>query len=168
MVWNINGSCYTGGLDGHQARGWVIRDNVFEGFRCELGHSEHAIHYWRGSRHTLVERNILINNVRGVGFGLLQSSTGRTYEDSICQGADYVGHFDGIIRNNFVFQGRDELQSSEYGFDCGICLAQACGAKVFHNTVVARQPPFSSIEWRFPNTQAEIINNIVSCRRLNV
>jgi uncharacterized repeat protein (TIGR01451 family) len=154
--------CYTGGVDAHRARGWVIRDNVIEGFWCENGLSEHGIHFWTGSRDTLVERNVLIDNARGVGFGLLQSGDGRVYDDDPCPGADYVGHFGGIIRNNFVFASRPELFSSEYGFDCGICLAQACGTQVLHNTVASTQAPFSSIEWRWPNTDAEIINNLVS------
>jgi uncharacterized repeat protein (TIGR01451 family) len=154
--------CYTGGVDAHQARGWVIRDNVIEGFWCEDGLSEHGIHFWTGSRDTLVERNVLIDNARGVGFGLLHSGDGRVYDDDPCPGADYVGHFGGIIRNNFVFASRSELFSSEYGFDCGICLAQACGTRVLHNTVASTQAPFSSIEWRWPNTDAEIINNLVS------
>ena len=154
--------CYTGGVDAHRARGWVIRDNVVEGFWCETGLSEHGVHFWTGSRDTLVERNVLIDNARGVGFGLMQSGDGRVYDDDPCPGADYVGHFGGIIRNNFVFASRPELFSSEYGFDCGICLAQACGTQVLHNTVASTQAPFSSIEWRWPNTDAEIINNLVS------
>ncbi|OQX15109.1 MAG: hypothetical protein BWK80_41235, partial [Desulfobacteraceae bacterium IS3] len=36
-VFEINSSCYTGGVDGHQARGWEVRDNVIEGFWCEKG-----------------------------------------------------------------------------------------------------------------------------------
>lgn len=154
--------CYTGGVDAHQARGWAIRDNVIEGFWCESGLSEHGIHFWTGSRDTLVERNVLIDNARGVGFGLVQSGDGRVYDDDPCPGADYVGHFGGMIRNNFVFASRSELFSSEYGFDCGICLAQACGTQVLHNTVASTQPPFSSIEYRWPNTDAEITNNLVS------
>jgi len=47
-------------------------------------------------------------------------------------------------------------------FECGICLELACGAKVLHNSVVSTGPPFSSIERRFANTNAEIINNLVS------
>jgi hypothetical protein len=73
-----------------------------------------------------------------------------------------MGHYDGIIRNNFIFQGRAELQNSGAGFECGICLEQACGAKVFHNTVASTAAPFSSIEWRFSETDAELANNLVS------
>ncbi len=162
-VWEINGSCYTGGVDAHQARGWVIRDNLIEGFWCPQGLSEHAIHLWTGSRDTLVERNTLVDNARGVGFGLLQDGSGRTYSDDPCPGAvGYVDHFGGVIRNNFLFASRAALFTSESGFDCGICLAQACQAQVLHNTIVSTQAPFSSIEWRFSNTRAEITNNLVS------
>jgi len=39
--------CYTGGIDAHQAWGWVVRDNAFEGFYClNGGLAEHAIHFW--------------------------------------------------------------------------------------------------------------------------
>ncbi|MCP4418724.1 MAG: hypothetical protein GY805_19070, partial [Chloroflexi bacterium] len=74
----------------------------------------------------------------------------------------YVDHYGGIIRNNFVFANRSELFVSEYGFDCGICLWQACGAQAFNNSVVSTQTPFSSIEWRFDNSDVEIRNNLVS------
>ncbi len=162
-IWEINGSCYTGGVDVHQAWGWEIRDNHIEGFWCQQGLSEHAIHLWTGSRDTLVERNILTDNARGVGFGLLQSGIGRTYSDNPCPAASgYVDHYGGIIRNNFVHASRAGLFASDSGFDCGICLAQACNAKVLHNTVVSTSAPFSSIEWRFANTSAEITNNLVS------
>jgi len=171
QVWTINGRCYTGGVDGHWARGWVIRDNVIQGFWCEgdgngcrwQDLSEHAIHFWTGSRDTVVERNTLTDNARGVGFGLGSSGSGRTYVPDPCPSASgYVGHFDGIVRNNFVFAERGALLSSDCGFDCGICLEQACGTQVLHNTVVSTQAPFSSIEWRFSNTDADIINNLVS------
>ncbi len=159
---HIRNNCYTGGVDAHQARGWVIRDNTIEGFWCEDGLSEHAIHFWRGSRDTVVERNVLVDNARGIGFGLTASGSGRTYSDNPCPDAEYVGHYRGIIRNNFIYQNRQELNESQYGFDCGICLAQACDTKVFHNTVVSTAAPFSSIEWRFSDTDATITNNLVS------
>src|SRR6185369_388262 len=30
----IRNNCYTGGIDAHDSRGWVVRDNVIEGFWC--------------------------------------------------------------------------------------------------------------------------------------
>jgi hypothetical protein len=33
-----------------------------------------------------------------------------------------------------VFANQSGLFASEYGFDCGICLWQACGAQVVNNT----------------------------------
>jgi hypothetical protein len=170
-VWNINGSCYTGGVDAHQAMGWTIRDNTIEGFWCPGegggcdGHelSEHGIHLWRGCRDTIVERNTLTNNARGVGFGLATSGDARTYADDPCPSASgYVDHYGGIIRNNFVFANQGELFASDCGYDSGISLWQACNAKVFHNTVASTAAPFSSIEWRFSNTDAEITNNLVT------
>ncbi len=161
---HIRNNCYTGGVDAHQAEGWVIRDNLVEGFWCDNGLSEHGIHLWRGSRDTLVERNVLNNNARGIGFGLVDSGDARTYPDDPCPsaGGGYVDHYGGIIRNNFVFANRASLFASEYGFDCGICLSQACGAQAFNNTVVSTQAPFSSIEWYLDNTDVEIMNNLVS------
>jgi hypothetical protein len=172
QVWNINGSCYTGGVDAHQARGWVIRDNLIEGFWCPgdgdgcgwRDLSEHAIHLWRGCRDTIVERNVMRDNARGVGFGLEADGSARTYPDDPCPGAPvgYVEHYGGVIRNNFVFAGQSDLFASDCGFDCGICLWQACGARALHNTVASTQAPFSSIEWRFDDTDVDLINNLVT------
>jgi hypothetical protein len=168
-VWDINGSCYTGGIDAHQARGWIVRDNLIGGFWCEDGLAEHGVHFWRGSRDTLIERNRLVDNARGVGFGLDEAGVGRSYPDNPCPsaGGGYVDHYGGIIRNNFVFASREELFGSEFGFDCGLCLWQACGAHVLHNTVVSTRDPFSSVEWRFDHTDVDIVNNLVSYRLLD-
>ncbi len=160
---NIRNNCYTGGIDAHQSQNWVVRDNRIEGFWCDAGLSEHAIHFWVGSRDTLVERNVLVNNARGIGFGLVETGSGRTYGDNPCPSAvGYVDHFGGIVRNNVIFVNRTGLFASEYGFDCGLCFWQACGTKALHNTVVSTQAPFSSIEWRFSNTIVDITNNLVS------
>ena len=160
---HVRNDCYTGGIDIHQARGWAIYLNTFDGFWCETGLSEHAIHVWTGSRDTVVDRNVVVNSVRGIGFGLESSRVGRTYPDQPCGGRPFVGHYDGVITNNFVFANDPSLFNSQYNFDTGIALEQACGAKIFHNTVFSTQPPgSSSIEWRFPNTVAQIGNNLVS------
>ena len=162
-VYSYNGSCYTGGIDGHRARGWIVRDCTIEGFWCNLDLSEHGVHFWTGSRDTLVERNTFIDNARGVGFGLRESGNGRTYSDDPCPDANgYVGHFGGIIRNNFFFAADAGLFNSQYGADTGIALWQACNAKVYHNTLAFTDTPFSAVEYRFENTQADIINNLTT------
>lgn len=157
--------CYTGGIDAHHSWGWEIRDNHIEGFWCEAGLSEHAVHFWNGARDTVVERNVIVDCVRGVGFGLGDqgNGTGREYADDPCPGVNgYVGHFGGIIRNNTIWAARPELFASQLGFDSGIALEQACGTGVYHNTIVSLQPPFTNIEYRFPNTSAEIANNLTT------
>jgi hypothetical protein len=161
----IRDNCYTGGVDAHQARGWTVRDNRIQGFWCETGLSEHAIHLWRGCRDTTIERNALLDNARGVGLGLVTDGEGRTYPDNPCPAASgYVDDFGGIIRNNFIAANSNGLFASQYGFDCGICLWNACNVRALHNTVYTADPgsTFSAIEWRFPNTQAQIINNLVN------
>jgi hypothetical protein len=160
---HIRNNCYTGGIDAHQARGWRIHDNLIAGFWCPNGLSEHGIHLWRGCRDTIVERNILRNNARGIGFGLATGGDGRSYPDDPCPDASgYVDHYGGVIRNNVVFAGDGDLFGSQHGFDCGICLWNACGALVAHNTVASTLAPFSSIEWRYPNTDPDLINNLVT------
>ncbi|RLB57815.1 MAG: hypothetical protein DRI90_17530 [Deltaproteobacteria bacterium] len=158
-------SCYTGGVDAHSARGWVIRDNLIEGFWCPTGLSEHGVHMWRGGRDTIVERNVFMNNARGVGFGMATSGTARTYSDDPCPAANggYVGDYDGMVRNNFIFANDSGLLSSGSGFDCGICFWSACGAQAVHNTIVSTGDMFSAIEWRFAtSTGVAITNNIVT------
>ena len=161
----IRNNCYTGGIDAHQSRGWVIRDNLIEGFWCTSGLSEHGIHLWRGCRDTTIERNVLNDNARGIGLGLVTTGSGRTYADDPCPSASgYVDDFGGIIRNNFISANDNDLFASAYGFDCGICLWNACNAQALHNTIYTADAnnTFSSIEWRFPNTEAIITNNLVN------
>ncbi len=161
-VMEINGSCYTGGVDVHRARDWVVRDNHIEGFWCPADLSQHGIHFWTGSRDTLVERNVVVDCARGIGFGLAGGGEPRRYDDAPCGSEGDAQHYGGIIRNNFVFASRPELFASQSGFDAGISLWSACGARVLHNTVVSTSRPFASIEWRFPNTRFELTNNLVS------
>lgn len=150
--------CYTGGIDGHQAWGWNIRDNVFKNIYCTNGSvAEHAVHFWDSSRGTVVERNRIINCARGIGFGLGSTGpTGRSYPDNPLQGVSgYVGHIGGVIRNNFIF--------GDIGgyFNVGIGIEQALDAKISHNTVFSAGGTFSSIDSNFPNTNAVIRNNLV-------
>ncbi|MGB3562193.1 MAG: hypothetical protein WBH85_05175 [Thermoanaerobaculia bacterium] len=159
----IRDNCYTGGIDAHQAWGWQVRRNRFEGFWCAQGLSEHGIHFWRTSRGTLVEENVIVDCARGIGFGLGESGGSRTYPDNPYPGAGYLGHIDGRIRNNFVAASNAGLFASEYGFDTGIALEQARRTEVYHNSIASTQTPrSSSIEWRWSNTLADIANNLTS------
>lgn len=165
QVWAINGSCYTGGIDMHQSRGWVIRDNHIEGFWCSSGLSEHAIHMWRGCRDTVIERNQLDDNARGVGLGMATGGTGRTYSDNPCPTATgYVDDFGGIVRNNFISANDPGLLALLNGFDNGISFWNACNAQALHNTIYTANPAatFSAIEWRYSNTRATITNNLAN------
>jgi len=161
---HIQDNCYTGGIDAHAALSWVVRDNFIQGFWCSQGLSEHAVHFWKNSRDTRVERNILLDNARGVGFGLAAGDPLRTYPDDPCPSADSssVDHYGGVVQNNFIAAGQEGLLASEAGFDCGICLWYACNASVWHNSLYAPQVRSSSIEWRFESTSANIINNLTS------
>lgn len=155
--------CYTGGVDAHRARDWTIRDNVIEGFWCSNEYlSEHAIHLWRGCRDTVVERNVLVDNARGVGFGLGMPADGRTYDDDPCPGIAVAEHYGGLIRNNFIVATRPELFASPSGMDVGIALESACGATIVHNTVASAMPPYSSMEWRFAESNPRVVNNLVT------
>ena len=156
------GGCYTGGIDVHQARGWVVRRNRIEGFWCDSGLSEHGIHFWQCCRDTLVEENVIVDCARGIGFGLSQTGSCRTYPDDPYPGVGFKDHIDGIIRNNFVAASDTDLLTSPDGFDTGIAVTQAYGAKIVHNSVASTSPPFTSIEWRFPNSVVEIYNNLVT------
>jgi hypothetical protein len=150
------GGCYTGGIDVHAARDWIVRRNRFEGIYCAgEGLAEHAIHFWKRSRATLVENNVIVNCARGIGFGMGDADTGtRVYADAP-YGGD-LGHIDGIVRNNVIYADIDY-------FDTGIEIIQARQPLLLHNTVVSWKGFgfFSSLDYRFGRTQAVIQNNLV-------
>lgn len=140
-VWTRNGSCYTGGIDAHQATGWIVRDNTIKGFWCAEGLSEHGIHFWSGSTNTLVERNLIVDCDRGIGFGLGASP-----------------HYNGIIRNNMIYHPLNHGYS-----DVGISLESASNAKVFNNTIYLNHNYPNAIEYRFSASRGiSIINNLTN------
>jgi hypothetical protein len=147
--------CYTGGIDVHNAWNWIVRKNRFEGIYCETGLAEHAIHFWKGSRDTLVENNVIIDCARGIGFGLGGGAGERLYPDNPYNG-EMLSHFDGIIRNNVIW-------ADIPWYDTGIEIDEAKTPKVFHNTVVSGPGAtnmFSAIDARFASTITTIQNNL--------
>ncbi len=157
------GGCYTGGIDAHAARGWVVRKNVFSDLYCAgEGLAEHAVHFWSGSKGTLVERNVILGCARGIGFGLGESGAGRVYADDPAPGAGYVGHYDGLIRNNVVY-------ADHAWFDTGIGLEQAREVRVLHNTVTAGPAAsgfYSGIDARFSGSVVFLANDLA--RRITI
>lgn len=143
-VWNINGSCYTGGVDAHHANGWVVRNNVITGFWCDSGLSEHGVHFWSFSEDTLVERNLIVNCDRGIGFGLGSS-----------------GHTGGTIRNNMIYHDAGHAYS-----DVGIGLESASGAQVYNNTIFHVHSYPNAIEYRFSATAGGAIRNNLTNRAI--
>lgn len=159
MIERSPGGCYTGGIDAHGSRDWVVRDNRFEDIYCAgEGLSEHAIHFWSASRDTLVERNVILGCARGVGLGLVEDGRTRDYADDPYPGfSGYIGHYGGVVRSNVIYADHPY-------YDTGIELAQARGARVIHNTVVSGDGAtgrYSSIDYRFSSTDVEIRNNLV-------
>jgi len=152
------GGCYTGGIDVHAGWKWVVRNNRFEGIYCDNGGlAEHAVHFWRGSRDTLVENNTIVDCARGIGFGLGNGAGDRVYPDNPYGGAK-LAHYDGIIRNNVIW-------ANIPWYDTGIELDIAKEPHVFHNTVMhgtGATKAFSSIDYRFAETFAVIQNNLTN------
>jgi hypothetical protein len=148
---------YTGGLDVHGGSGWIIRRNTFRNIQRKGRLMEHAVHMWSKCRDTVVEQNRFIDCYRAVGFGMKRQPRGSTRQYRDGAGSDpYFGHVGGVIRNNFIFN------RAGIHLESGIELMNVTGTRVYHNTVVSHDKPFSSIEYRWPNTRVRIMNNIVS------
>jgi len=140
-VWEINGSCYTGGVDAHHAANWLIAMNTIQGFWCAGGLSEHGVHFWSFSDNTSVTRNTIINCDRGIGFGLGSS-----------------GHIGGTISNNMIYHDSGHIYS-----DVGIGLESASDVTVVNNTIYHEHNYPNAIEYRFSSTTgARIYNNLTN------
>jgi hypothetical protein len=153
-----SGGCYTGGIDAHRTEGWIVRDNFFKNIYCTNGGlAEHTIHFWRTNKDSVVERNIIINPARGIGFGMANDGLeARDYPDfSYDDFSGTVDHIRGIIRNNIIL---GDTPGSP-GFDGGIILWNSYGTEVYHNTVMSTTSQGSTIETRYQNTKDYLIKN---------
>lgn len=148
---------YTGGLDLHGGRGWAVRGNLFRNIQREGKLMEHAVHMWSKSRGAVIEGNRFEDVVRAIGLGMKTEAAAleRSYPDGKGD-APYFDFLEGMVRNNVIWN-RPGVH-----LESGIELMNVLDVAVLHNTVVSADKPFTSIEYRWPNTRVELKNNLVS------
>lgn len=134
---------YIGGIDAHGAKNWVVRGNTFRNIASPSNSvAEFAVHFWNTSANNTVERNVIVNCDRGIGFGL--------------QG---MGNSGGIIRNNMLYHAANNHPFA----DSAIALAESPNTRVYNNTVYNDNSYPWAIEYRFGSTTGvEISNNLVN------
>jgi hypothetical protein len=134
---------YIGGVDAHAAKNWVVRGNTFRNIISPSGSvAEFAVHFWSNSVNNTVEKNLIINCDRGIGFGL--------------DGRPNTG---GIIRNNMIYHSANKGQF----YDVGIALSESPNTQVYNNTIFMENDFPWAIEYRFSSTQSVlIVNNLTN------
>lgn len=130
---------YIGGIDAHGAKNWVVRNNTFRSIISpNTTTAEFAVHFWNGSANNTVEKNLIINCDRGIGFGL-----------------DTRGNSGGIIRNNMIYHSANAGQFA----DVGISLTESPNSQVYNNTVITEHGFPWAIEYRYASTSNVVITN---------
>jgi hypothetical protein len=140
-------SDYTNGVDVLNGAGWTVRDNIFRRIRGPRGQGFRAgptILFWGASRHTIVERNWLVDCYRGIALGLVA-------KQDVSPG--HQDHEGGVIRRNAICN----LNSWA---DEAIEVNASPGALVAHNTVMVEGKVPWSIGIRFPTASARVWNNL--------
>jgi hypothetical protein len=162
---NVEGGsiCYTGAIDVHGGDDWIVRYNKIQGFWCATGIPDPAVHFWNGSRDTLVHNNLFIDNARDIMFGGPEaSSPARTYSPDPYPG-DELQHIDGEIRNNFIAWSDSGMQSSATGKDSGVQCESCKSVDIYSNTIAGTfAPTVSGIEVRYAVSEADAINNLTT------
>lgn len=146
---------YTGGIDMHGGRGWIIRNNLFKNIQRQNRLMEHGVHLWSKSRGCVIENNRFEDVYRAIGLGMKTAATTqeRKYPDGRGD-APYFDFLEGVVRNNMIFN------RTGIHLESGIELMNVLDVEIYHNTVYSQDPPFSSIEYRWPNTRITLSNNI--------
>jgi hypothetical protein len=146
-------SDYTNGVDILAAKGWTIRDNLFERIRGPASQrfaAGPAILAWAASADTVVERNLIRDSYRGIALGLVESPG-----ELARNGERVYDHTGGVIRNNVVVNLGDWA-------DEGIEVTAARDVKIEHNTVLVEGSLPWSISVRFESASALVANNLTN------
>ena len=133
---------YIGGIDAHGSTGWIVRGNTFRSIISPSGSvAEFAVHFWDGSANNTVEKNLIVNCDRGIGFGM-----------------DSRGNNAGVIRNNMIYHAANAGQFA----DVGIALTESPNSQVYNNTVYMDDSFQWGIEYRWTTTTNVLIANNLS------
>jgi hypothetical protein len=134
---------YIGGIDAHGAKSWVVRNNTFRNIISPSGSvAEFAVHFWSGSANNTVEKNLIFNCDRGIGFGL--------------DGRPNTG---GTIRNNMIYHAAN---AGSYA-DTSIALTESPNTQVYNNTIFMENSFPWAIEYRFGSTSnVLVVNNLTN------
>lgn len=137
----IGPAWYIGGIDAHAARNWIVRNNTFRNIASpNTAVSEFAVHFWNASSGNVVEKNVIVNCDRGIGFGL--------------EGKHNTG---GIIRNNMIYHANNGAPFA----DVAIALTESPNTQVYNNTIYLENSFPWTIEYRYASTSGvTIVNNL--------
>lgn len=138
---------YIGGIDIHGGSDWIVRGNTFRNIISpDTAIAEHAVHIWDSpASNNLVERNVIINCDRGIGFGL-----------------GTRGASGGIIRNNMIYHASGNGSFA----DVPIGLETSPNTQVYNNTVYLENGYPNAIEYRFSATSGVTIRNNLTNRSI--
>ncbi len=139
-------SDYTNGIDVLNGWNWTVRNNILRRIRGPQSQNYRAgpaILFWRGSRDTLVERNLVIDCRRGIALGLSAPKSPTAAPD----------HSGGIVRRNAVCNLNPWA-------DEGIEINGSPDVLVEHNTVFVQGATPWAIGVRFANTSATVRHNL--------
>lgn len=131
---------YIGGIDAHGSKNWIVRKNTFQNIISpSISVAEFAVHFWDPpSSNNLVEKNLIINCDRGIGFGM-----------------DGRGNIGGIIRNNMIYHA---VNHGSYG-DIGIALMESPNTQVYNNSIFMENSFPWAIMYRFTSTRNVLVAN---------
>ncbi len=137
---------YVGGVDAHGASKWIVTENIFQGISSPSHKiAQHAIHFWSNSSDNLIERNLILNCDRGIGFGL--------------KGNPNTG---GMIQNNLISHNVTKHPFS----DASIVVEDCIGAEINHNTCITDHNYPNSIECRRSTSTNVVIRNNITNRSI--
>jgi hypothetical protein len=144
---------YTQGMSVHTAKGWVVRNNLFRNIRGPKGDAGvgGCIDFWKGSKNTTVEGNVMVNCRMGIRFGIEEGKRMNGVHD----------HEGGVIRNNVFWRKPGAVLAP----DGAIMVWDSPGTKVLHNTVILNgtYADGGAIEYRW-SKGVVLANNLTDAR----